>query len=578
MQKVLPLDIESIGLTLYNGIVWIVSYGKKLIHDCRGIRKLPSELQKQIADRSICKIIHSSEFDAPYLEMNTDAPHMRNIWDTRLCEIIIQGVQLPRRNQKQDLTPYQQQLYEKHSSSLEYTLPRYGFPKPDKSLRKEFIDRPIGKPFSKELIKYAGDDTKYLPALQKAQEYILTRDGLLEVALLENKVAERVAEMRVIGLGIDEKKWLQIADDNLYKYRKLIQALPTDVSNWNSPAQVKQFFHYRGIEIDSLTNIEKIQRERKDRVLGEFITARNMYSDATAYGEKWLRRADGSSTVDPDGRMRCSWEQILNTGRFATSNPNILALPKAGKQRSTIVPRKGYVFIIGDYTGQEIGIMAAAANEKIWIDTLLRGDDIHGLTASIIFTDAWQRGYEKGCTFPKKCNCKVHKQLREHGKVANLAPAYGGGADSFSERTGHDVRTSKRILEKFRRSTPALTRYLRKNANDAVRTGVSYSADKYRRRRVLNGDAEWQIANQGKNNPIQSSAANMLKLAMISIPEKYQIVLPFHDELVLEVPRREGATAKKVLKKVMEDSSAYITGIAGLIKIDPRIANDFSKQ
>lgn len=576
-HRFIAVDIESIGLTLHNGVIWIISYGKKLIHDCKGIKGLPADLSKILADKSICKIIHSSEFDAPYLEMNGGAPRIKNIWDTRLCEIVIHGFQLPRKSTK-ELTQEQIKLYEKYSSSLEYTLPRYGFPKPDKSIRKQFINRPIGQPFSTELIKYAGDDTKYLPALQKAQEYILTRDGLLEVALLENKVAERVAQMRVVGLGIDERKWMRIADENLTAYNKIISNLPREVSNWNSPAQVKKFFGYRGVIIDSLTNIEKIQRTANDRVLKQFIEARNMYSDATAYGEKWLRRADGTSTVDPDGRIRCSWEQILNTGRFASSNPNILALPKAGRQRSAIVPRKGYVFIIGDYTGQEIGVMAAAAKEKLWIDTLLRGDDIHGLTASIIFPLEWQRGFEKGCTFPKKCNCKEHKRLREHGKVANLAPAYGGGADSFSERTGHSVKDARKLLYKFQRSTPALTRYLRNNANQAIKTGVSFSADPYRRRRVLNGNEDWQIANQGKNNPIQSASANMLKLAMISIPEKYDIVLPFHDELVLEVPRREGEAAKKTLKKVMEDSSAYITGIAGLIKIDPRISNDFSKQ
>ncbi len=573
-MKYTSLDIESIGLHPYRGTIWMLSIteGKKVIvhHDCNGKTDYFKKYKAELEDPDICKIIHNAGFDMPYIELNANGIRIRNVWDTSLCETVIQGTQIPR-NSKDEV------LKRRHSASLQYTLPRYGFPEPDKRFRGSFIDRQKGIPFTKEDIKYSGDDTKFLGPLQVAQEKLLTRDGGMEVALLENKVVEVVAQMVVLGLGVDEKLWNSIADKNLKQYNKLVSDLPSSIENWNSPAQVKKFFFNRGIHIPTFDDLDLIASQTNDPILNQFVVARSMYSDVTAYGKKWLYDDDGKLTIDADGRVRTSWQQIINTGRFSTSRPNILALPKEGNQRGAIVPAKGKVFVIGDYTGQEIGIMAAASKETLWIDALLRGDDIHGLTASLIFADEWHRGKEKRCVFPQQCNCTVHARLRQQAKVVNFMLAYGGGPKLFAIRTRCDIRTATKIVKRHKRVIPRLSRYLERNGDDAIKTGVSYSADPYRRRIVLQGNEDWQIRNQGKNYPIQSAGANMLKLAMISMPEKYPIVLPFHDELVLEVPLKDAERARKTMADVMNQSADYITGVHGIITVKPRIANNFLK-
>lgn len=571
-MKYIAIDIEAIGLKPYNGTVWMLSVteGKKtyLYENCSGLSRkdLPKELIAKLEDPSYCKIIHNSEYDGPYIGLNLGCK-IRNIWDTYLCEIVIQGMRIPRGSRDENLKL-------KYSAGLEYVLQRYGFPKPDKSIRNTFIGREKGIPFTKEEKEYAKNDTKYLLAIQKAQEFLLTRDNLLEVALLENKVAERIIAMRMQGIGFNKDIWVKIAEENTREFNKRMAKLPKEVENWNSEKQVKKYFMDRGILIESYEDLDKVYKSTKNTTLGNFISARALHKSVTSYGLNWLEEG----FVDADNRIRCNVDQIINTGRNSMSNPNLQQLPAEGKHRSAFVPKKGHSFVIGDFSGQEIGIMAAMAQEDLWIEAMLRGEDIHALTASIINPSQWYASGSKGCTFPKKCKCPGHLEMRKPAKINNFMLAYGGGPMKFAESTGIDMLAAKVYVAAHKRVIPRLTRTLEKNAREALDTGVSFSADPYRRRRVLRGQEPWQIANQGKNNPIQSAGANMLKLAMISIPESLPIVLVIHDEIILEVPTKDAKKASKILKNVMEQAADYITGIKGLIKVEPRIAQNLMKD
>ena len=534
--------------------------------------------------------------DVPYIEMNLGFK-IRNIWDTELCETCIQGVRLNIKQPKGGVDPnsYHGKLLKKHGTALEYVLPRYKFPKPDKSTRLNFIDRPVGRKFTHKEIEYAGDDTKYLPKIQKVQEYILTRDKQLEVALLENKVAERYHDMKVVGIGFDAAFWKQNAIQNNKEFYDRISKLPRDVNNWNSEKQVKAYFRAQGIHIPTYDDLDKIYLQTRNKTLGDFIATRELSKSVSSYGLNWFNE----NYIDPDGRIRCDITQIINTGRNSMSNPNLQQLPGNGnndplrlkvlkmilkedkklpQHRRAFIPRKGCVFVIGDFSGQEIGIMAAASDEKLWIDALLRGEDVHALTASIIDPVSWNEAREKGCTFPKKCKCKGHKQLREPAKINNFMLAYGGGPQRFADYTGTDLITASAYVGAHKRVIPRLTNYLLKNGRDAIASGVSFSADPYQRRRLLTGEEDWQVRNQGMNNPIQAAGANMLKLAMASLPWEYRIVLVIHDEIICEVPTAQAMKCAKILKTVMEKSADYITGIKGLIRVQPKIQMNIMKD
>jgi DNA polymerase I-like protein with 3'-5' exonuclease and polymerase domains len=577
-KKQIGLDIETIGTDVIGGLVWSVALlmpnrKVKIEHDCMGLHMISNEFADLIEDERVEKIIHNGAFDDPYMFHNLSRKNGKRInlqgfiWDSDLAEQVIQGVVIDRKYEDDD--PF----YMQYGTRLDLLMKRYKLNmKMTKGLVYRFIDRPKGQPFDKDEIAYMIGDIDKLDKLRFMQEKILQRDEQMETALLEMEFLRSVAiPQKRIGIGFDLPFWMDEADRNEKEYNKRLKALPKQVENWGSEKQIKTFFRARGIAIDSLSNLEDIYKSTSDPILKKLIEARELHSSVTKYGKSW------EEYVDSDGRVRPRVRQIISTGRNSYSDPPLHGLPKEGQQRRAIVPAHGNILVGADFSGQEIGIMAAMAKEKIWIDALLRGEDVHSLTAYIIDKGSWEAAASKGCTFPKKCKCPGHIKLRDPAKINNFMLAYGGGPKKLMLVTGMDWITAKIFVTKHKKAIPKLTAELEKNAKLAVNTGETYSADPYRRRRVLVGSEQWHIENQGKNSPIQMAGANMMKLAAISVPRKYYICLIIHDEIWLEVPKKEAKQAAKVLKTVMEQAADYVTGIKGLIRVEPKIAMNVMK-
>lgn len=580
--KIIAIDIETTGLypiasyQLENG-KWVFS--SKIycisINDGKSVdlTEKPEQLRSVLENPKILKVIHNASFDCFWLRRVANI-RVRNIWDTRLMEQVLLGETLPRSSNDENLR-------KELSSSLLYTLPRYGLPLlENKSMGAAFATRPVNKPLTSAEKEYAKNDVRYLLHLQALQERRLINLDLMRVANLENRLVEVLVEMRHRGIGFDTKVWKKIAATNHHNYNEILKRLPPTVQNWNSPQQVKKFFNGRGIPIESLTGIEEIADAYNDPILNKFIELRGLYKDVTTYGDSWLEDTVKGTTVDPDGRIRTDYEQILNTGRLSSSHPNIQNIKRDGLHRSAFVAGKGKVFIIADYTSQEIGIAAAASGEEIWIKAILRREDIHSLTGSLLYPDEWRKGTEKGCKFPKQCECKVHKIYRQHAKVMNFAIMYGSGAHQIALKLKMSNNNGLKLLAKYRRVVPKLTRWLENNGKEAIRTRISFSADPFKRRRLLRDPEDWMLKNIGKNNPVQSCGANMLKLAMVSVPDDFPLVHNEHDSLIAEVDNNKKAIAEgiKVMKGVMEKTADYCTGVPGLIIVEPRVAKNLLKQ
>ncbi len=571
-KQFVAVDIETTGLYPHKGRSKIfcvaVNDGKKIsLYETGDIPKLKEMLENP----NIVKVIHNAKFDCFWLKRlyNID---VRSVWDSRLMEQVLIGENLPRSEKSEEMM---MQL----SSSLKYTLARYGLANLDKSVGKTFATRNQNAPLTAIEKEYAKNDVKWLLQLQTMQEYRLIKLDLMRVANLENSLVEVVVAMQDRGVGFDKDRWLDIWKINQAQYNSILKRLPSTVSNWNSPAQVKKYFQSVGIPMGSLQQLNELLPVYSNKVLHLFAEARALYKATTTYGETWLHDdfKDGN-TVDPDNRVRASFEQILNTGRFSCSNPNLQQIPRDSGHRSAFVPAKGNVFVSGDFSSQEIGIAAAGSKEEVWIKAILRGEDVHSLTAMLIFTSEWQAGTEKGCTFPKKCKCSKHMQLREYAKVTNFTIIYGGGPTNISQKTKLSMKDAQKLVMKFKRAVPKLTRWLDDNGKETTKTRISYSADPFRRRRTCRDPEEWQLRNIGKNNPIQSSGANMIKLSMVSLPKEYPIVLTIHDELVIEVKKGAAGRAVKMLKGVMERAADYCTEVPGLIKVEPRISMSLAKH
>jgi DNA polymerase I-like protein with 3'-5' exonuclease and polymerase domains len=587
-QKFIAVDLETKGLKPYQQVIWMLSVTEDktttVYRNCNGLTRkdLPRDLILNLASPKCCKIIHNANFDGPMIKLNLDIT-LKNIWDTQLCEIVLLGMRLKQNTKDKELK-------DAYSTSLASTLARYKLPVHNKDIRENFINREFGIPFTASEVRYAANDTKYLIKLQKLQQEKLERENLLPVAALENKVVEKMISMRSAGIGFSKKIWGDIAIETKETLLKERKKLPKDVANWNSPGQVKEyFFDYHQIEIPSLTKIKKIAIvERQCEPLQHFaFVVKSLQTFSQKYGiKKWIEPAKDKSSknglvsyVDEDNRIRCDLDQIIDTGRNSISNPPLQQMPNATNHRRAFIPKEGHCFIIGDFSAQEIGIMAVNANEKMWLDALLQGNDPHAITAYNLNASAWNKAAKKDCCFPRQCECPGHLKMRKPAKVNNFMMAYGGGPDKLAEATGMNLEDATQYFLKHQRLIPNVVNWLKENGNFALHHNVSYSADPFKRRRVLALEYEdWQKINRGKNTPVQSAGANMLKLALTYIPDDLQIVLVIHDEIILEVPIKTAKIAAKKLQKAMQDASDYITGIPNLVKVKPQAQMNIMKD
>lgn len=574
-MKAIALDIETIGLDPWdNGVVWIISLydGKKktVIENCYGVNKSQvKELNEICADKSITKIIHNASFDCTYLEKVLGVKTV-NIWDTMLSEQVLMGVRVER-----DAPDHIKDAY---GSSLVHTMTRYGIKAHSKDVRNNFINRQFGFKFTKEEIDYAKADVACLFKIKANQEYLLTRDNLMEVALLENQAVEQTIRMRINGVNFDQDYWKKLARKNERLYKKLNDGLPQGI-NWRSHIQVKRFFESRyGVKFDSIKKLRESGERLNFPELDLYNQVKAIEKDVTTYGMNWF----GGNIIKPDGKIHPDYFQMVDSGRYSCVNPNLQNQKSKSPHRGAFIPSPGNLLVRGDFTGQELAIMAAAAKEKIWIDALLRGDDLHTITAKALYGSEWDRHAKKSCAFPKKCSCPGHMLLRNNAKGLNFTLAYGGGHEKIGEKTGLSKFDASVLVARYKRVIPNITRWLEHNGKYARNHSASYSADKYqryRRLRVYDNDPknDWHVVNQGKNTPVQAAGANMLKLSLISIQSPY-LALTVHDEIVLDVPKKEAKAVAKQLKIVMAKAADYITGIKGLVKVEPEITENLLKK
>lgn len=568
-EKLVSIDIETTGLNLVSESILSVqslSQGKAVI-----AKKPDKKLVKMLESDSYEKIIHNAVFDSSWIQRHFDV-RIRNIWDTKLMEAIILGVGYQRAKD----------LYDEWSTSLGAVLKRRKIANLDKSIRETFIGH-RGK-LTKEQEEYALDDVRYLEELRRQQKADIKRLGIEKLAWLENKTVEVVARMKVVGIGFNEKVWLKIAKKNSQMYNSILKDMPTHV-NWNSHIQIKKFFGRKGIRIDSLSDLDTMKGQHT--ILDMLIELRKYHKKVTTYGEGWLINSkSGLPTVDPDHRVRCDFEQIIQTGRFSSSNPNLQQLPSDGEHRAAFVPKKGYKFIIGDFTGQELGIMAAAAKEPKWITAMEKNDDVHVVMGRELYGQEWDDAGVKGCTFPKKCKCPEHNSMRKKIKDLNFGLAYGKGPKALAIDMGLTDQEAFVLIRQYKRKIPNITKWLEHNGRVAVARSESRTLPPFNRYRNLELEGEdWRKRNQGKNTPVQGTGADILKLAMVKIFDyiakhnlfgKIEIVLTVHDEIVVECIDKLAKKFSVVMKQLMEEAAFEILQYK-VVKTTPVIQNNLTK-
>ncbi len=331
--------------------------------------------------------------------------------------------------------------------------------------------------------------------------------------------------------------------------------------NLNSPKQLgKALFEDLGLPAGKKTKsgystsadvLEKLRAGHP--VVEELLEYRALSKLNGTYCEGLLK------VISPDGRVRSVFNQTeTRTGRISSSEPNLQNIPvrsKLGRRmRRFFTARKGWVLCDADYSQIELRVLAHMAGEPTMLHAFNTGEDIHRSTAAQVFS------------LPPQ---DVTPLLRSRAKAVNFGIIYGIGAHSLSEDLGVSYGEAKDYIEQYLRHFGAVSAFMEQLIADATEKG--YGETLFGRRRPLPelraGNAMTRHFGErvARNMPIQGTAADIIKMAMVRVYRRLErdglqarLLLQVHDELLVECPPEETQRVKALLQEEME-AAAQLT-------------------
>ncbi len=261
--------------------------------------------------------------------------------------------------------------------------------------------------------------------------------------------------------------------------------------------------------------------------------------------------ADGLLTcLDPDGRVRSTFQQTVTaTGRLSSTDPNLQNIPirmELGRLiRKVFVPEDGYVFVDADYSQIELRLLAHMSGDEVLIGAYNEAQDIHRLTASQVFHIPFE---------------EVTDLQRRNAKAVNFGIVYGISSYGLSEDLSISPKEARKYIDHYFETYPKIKEFLDGSVAKAKEEGCVRTL--YNRRRPIPelGSSNFMQRSFGEriamNSPIQGTAADIMKLAMIRVDRrlrgmKSRILLQVHDELLVETAVEEVEAVKQILQEEM---------------------------
>ena len=297
------------------------------------------------------------------------------------------------------------------------------------------------------------------------------------------------------------------------------------------------------------TTSEEVLEKLRDKhpVVGKILDYRGVKKLLSTYIEAL------PDLVYPDGKIHTSFNQtIAATGRLSSSNPNIqnipIRTPEGRAIREAFVPDAGCTFLSADYSQIELRLMAHFSEDPALIEAFRSGQDVHQATAAKIY----------GLT-PEE----VTPDMRRRAKTANFGIIYGISAFGLSERLSIPRKEAKELIDGYFASYPGVANYMSRVVKEAKHRG--YVTTLLDRRRSLpdinsaNAVVRGYAERNAINAPLQGSAADLIKIAMIRLDAairerglKSRMILQVHDELNFNVPTDELAEMTELVRSTME--------------------------
>ena len=370
-----------------------------------------------------------------------------------------------------------------------------------------------------------------------------------------------LADMEMEGVRVDEQ-FLKDYSNELQKdiviFEKEIHEIAGEVFNIDSPKQLGTILFEKLKITDQVKKTKTGQYATGEDILSKFVHDHPVVGKILDYRE--LRKLK-STYVDalPElinkhtGRVHTNYMQtVAATGRLSSNNPNLQNIPirtSRGKEiRKAFVPRnEEYTLLSADYSQVELRIIAALSNDENMCEAFLQGADIHAATASKVF----------GVPLDQ-----VDKSMRSKAKAVNFGIIYGQGAFGLAQNLGIPRGEAKEIIDSYFKQFNRLKAYQQENIENARKTGYvetilgrrRYLADINSANAVVRGFAERNAINA----PIQGSAADIIKVAMIRIQEdlrkmklRSKMILQVHDELVFDVHKEELEIIQPIISERM---------------------------
>lgn len=285
--------------------------------------------------------------------------------------------------------------------------------------------------------------------------------------------------------------------------------------------------------------------------------------------------ADGLAVyIGEDNRIHGKFNQTITaTGRISSTEPNLqnipVRMPLGREIRKVFIPKEGCVFIDADYSQIELRILAHMSDDKNLIDAYNHSKDIHAATASLVFHVPLE---------------EVTKEQRSNAKAVNFGIVYGISSFGLSNDLSISRKEAEQYIKDYFISYPGIKNYLDNSVKEAKEKG--YSVTMFGRRRPIpeltSGNfMQRQFGERvAMNSPIQGSAADIMKIAMINVAKelkekdlKSKIVLQVHDELLIEAYENEVEQVKDILKRNMEQA-AYLNVP---LDVDVQVGNNWDE-
>lgn len=414
-----------------------------------------------------------------------------------------------------------------------------------------------------ELTEYAAEDADVTLQLADCFEKELQEANTQKLFdTIEIPLLQVLASMELEGIGLD-LPFLRSLSEEINKDIKTLEAAiyskAGETFNIASPKQLGD------ILFDKLKLVEKPKKTKT----GQYATSEDILSylakdhpiirDILEY--RTLAKLKNTyidalpNQVDPTtGRVHTEYMQtVAATGRLSSNNPNLQNIPirtERGRQiRKAFVPRnENYTLMAADYSQIELRIVAALSEEDTMISAFKNGEDIHASTASKVFETPLEL---------------VTREQRSHAKTINFGILYGVSAFGLSNQTNLSRGESKALIEAYYNTYPKLKKFITEQVNFARNKGYvetvlgrrRYLKDINSRNAVVRSAAERNAVNA----PIQGSAADIIKVAMIGIHKKLEagnfktkMLLQVHDELVFDVYKPELEAMTELIKTEME--------------------------